>query len=219
MLSECAVYMTLINHKSVQKNYIDLKRASLTEGIDIGIVKSLLLNEIKARESDPDRIKKLYRKLSYRLNNLKIKKDKALEHMVILILEEDSDFERKATELVEYLYDKKELKGWESKDIIINRCLDIYYDSISKNKTHTEAALRALISIPFKIITKMNSLKFLKYAGLLLLLGIFAEILWNVFVTKSIATAVVQLVSILIMFIIFKVCPTLSSLYKTVWHS
>ena len=219
MLSECAVYMTLINHKSVQKNYIDLKKASFKEGIDIGIVKSLLLNEIKARESDPDRIKKLYRKLSYRLNNLKIKKDKALEHMVILILEENSDFERKVTELVEYLSSNKELKGFESKNTIIDRCLEIYYDAISKNKSHQEAALRSLLSIPFKIITKMNGLKFLKYAGILLLIGAFGEIVYNAVIVKAVGIAIIQLVILLVLFILFKILPRWSSFYKTILHS
>ena len=210
---------TLINHKSVQKNYIDFKRTNLTEGIDIGIVKSLLLNEIKARESDPDRIKKLYRKLSYRLNNLKIKKDKALEHMVILILEEDSDFERKVTEMVEYLSSNKELKGFESKNTIIDRCLEIYYDAISRNKTHQEAALRSLLSIPFKIITKMNGLKFLKYAGILLLIGAFGEIVYNAVIVKAVGIAIIQLVILLVLFILFKILPRWSSFYKTILHS
>ena len=218
MLSECSVYMTLINHKPIQQNYKELKQKVMTEGVNPRLVRSVLLNEIKARANDPDRVKKLYRRLSYRLNNLKKKKDPVLEHMALVILNEETDFETRVAEMVEYLYSNKELKGWESKDTIINRCVDIYYTATSRKQNHQEAALRALISIPFKLVTKFDCTKLLKYGGILLILGLFGEILYNALIVKNITFTIAELTAVLVSFIIIKFTK-LSGIVKTIWHS
>ena len=217
MLSECAIYMTIINKKSVKENYTSLKKQVLKEGVNPMIVKKLLLNEIKARANDPDRIKKLYRKLSYRLNNLSKKKDPALEHMVVMLLNDESDVEKRIVEIVNYLQQNGGLKSSKVDDII-DQCLEIYDSAISKGHNHQEAVLRSLLSIPFKLVTNLNGMKLLKYGALILVIGVFGELMWSAFVLKSVGIVVLQLISLLVTFILIKVFH-LSSFIKTVWRS
>jgi hypothetical protein len=65
----------------------------------------------------------------------------------------------------------------------------------------------------------MNGLKFLKYAGILLLIGAFGEIVYNAVIVKAVGIAIIQLVILLVLFILFKILPRWSSFYKTILHS
>lgn len=221
-LQNCLIYMSLINGKTIKENYTDLQKFSLQEGAKLNyrLLENKLLSEIKAHSTDPEKIKKLYRRVQYRIRNLKgFKEDVYLQHMVEVLVEDESDFERKITELVEYLHSKKHLKFGRKPSTVIDECCDIYYEVISRGKSHREAALRALISIPFRMMGHLG--KKTRWIIIVTLLGLLAAFILQIsalIAHFTVASAIWVLVDIIVSYVAIK-WGKLDTIVKTLWNS
>ena len=148
-LVESSCYISLLKNKTLQESYNSIYSTYLKEGINPKLALRLLKEEAK---KNPEIIEKLYRKLKWRLQNLKEKNDPTLTKMIKDIVDnsDEKHFKSDLTKLLKYMVSSGSLK--ESKyDDTFSKALDVYDSCIKKGKEHSEAALRSIISIPFNL--------------------------------------------------------------------
>lgn len=174
MLTECAVYMSSINGKSLSKNYNNLVKHILEDKVNLSMLRSLLMESL---ETDPKHIQNLYDRLKKKFNKLKSNKDPKVNAMIRDIVEKATkdNFNTELRSLLMYLIQIGDLKQNKYTSIYTS-CMTIYKKCISKGKTHKESALRALISIPLietpKIFSMKNILKVILPISFIALIGI-----------------------------------------------
>jgi len=169
-LLESSFYISLLTNRTLKESYSSIYNKYLTEGIHPRLATKLLYEEVKKNQAIID---KLYRKLKWRLQNMKSKNDPKLTKMVKDIVDksDESRFEKDLVKLLQYMITIDALKESKYQDTL-DKVLDVYDGCINKGKTHEESALRALISIPFvlKGTPSDTSIKVFKVLGLITIL-------------------------------------------------